>query len=115
VSGPYTYPDASIVCGRPQFFDRDCLLNPLVVEVLSPSTESRDRGEKFAHYRRMDSLQEYVLIAQDRMRVEHYTRQDRELWLLEELNEPDQRLVLSSVGCEVQISETYRRVTFAPE
>ena len=73
-SGLYTYPEVSLVCGEPRFADekRDLLLNPLViVEVLSPSTEAYDRGEKFAQYRRLDSLTYYLLVSQDKMRVEH--------------------------------------------
>ena len=74
-SGLYTYPDVTVVCGEPQFEDAevDTLLNPKVlVEVLSPSTADYDRGGKFTHYRRLPSLQEYVLISQDRPLVEHY-------------------------------------------
>src|SRR5207302_11009756 len=76
-TGLYTYPDMVVVCGERQFEAerRDTLLNPtLIIEVLSPTTEAYDRGDKFAHYRRMESLREYVLIAQDRVRLERYTR-----------------------------------------
>ncbi len=86
-SGLYTYPDVVVVCGEPRFEDDelDTLLNPtVIVEVLSPSTEAADRGRKFASYRRLASLQEYVLVAQDRACVERYTRQGDE-WLLTEL------------------------------
>ena len=77
-TGLYTYPDLSVVCHQPQFLDKevDTLLNPMVVEeVLSPSTESYNRGAKFAHYRRIDSLLDYVMISQEEMRVEHFTKQ----------------------------------------
>jgi Uma2 family endonuclease len=77
-TGLYTYPDISIVCGEPQLEDQhgDTLLNPIVlIEVLSPSTETYDRGKKFQHYRTLSSLREYLLIAQDSYRVEHYIRQ----------------------------------------
>jgi Uma2 family endonuclease len=76
----YTYPDLTIVCGEPQFLDGVfTLTNPTVlVEVLSPSTEADDRGEKFARYRRLDSLREYVLVAQDRARVERFTKRGDE-------------------------------------
>jgi Uma2 family endonuclease/catechol 2,3-dioxygenase-like lactoylglutathione lyase family enzyme len=73
----YTYPDLTIVCGEPRFLDGvfDTPVNPTVlVEVLSPSTEADDRGEKFARYRRLESLREYVLVAQDRARVERFTK-----------------------------------------
>ena len=86
-TGLYTYPDVVVVCGEPEFLDRevDTLLNPTVIfEVLSESTEAYDRGVKFGHYRRIPSLREYVLVSQDRMLVERYTRQGND-WLLSEL------------------------------
>ena len=73
----YFYPDVVVVCEEPRFEDDvfDTLLNPIIlVEVLSPSTQVYDRREKFAHYRHLASLQEYVLVAQDQVRVEHYRR-----------------------------------------
>lgn len=76
-TGLYTYPDLSVVCGKKLFADEhvDTLLNPkIVIEVLSPSTEAYDRGDKFAHYRTLDSLTDYLLIAQDKPRIEHYRR-----------------------------------------
>ena len=78
-AGLYTYPDVVVVCEEPQFEDThfDTLLNPTVlIEVLSPSTAAYDRGEKFASYQKLDSLCEYVLISQDRVRVEYYLRQE---------------------------------------
>ena len=74
----YAYPDVTVVCGEAQFGgeEREVLLNPtLIVEVLSPSTEAWDRGGKFEQYRQRESLQEYLLIAQDRPHVERYARQ----------------------------------------
>ncbi len=85
-SGLYTYPDVVVVCGEARFDDdqRDTLLNPtLLVEVLSASTEAYDRGDKFEHYRKLDSLAEYLLIAQDRMHVELFVRRAAE-WVLTE-------------------------------
>ena len=84
----YKYPDALIICGAPVFEDgaRDTLLNPSVLfEVLSESSERYDRGLKFADYRTIPSLQEYVLVSQDRPVVEHYVRQEDGAWLLREL------------------------------
>jgi Uma2 family endonuclease len=114
-TGLYTYPDVVVVCGEPQFQDNvvDTLLNPtLIVEVLFPSTEAHDRGTKFAHYRRLESLREYVLVSQDQMRVERYTRQGDD-WLLTELSRPGETLDLASIGCAVAMSEIYARVRFA--
>ncbi len=84
-TGLYTYPDVTVVCGEPEFEDAevDTLLNPKVlVKVLPPSTADYDCGGKFTHYRRLPSLQQYVLISQDRPLVEHYVRQGKDEWLL---------------------------------
>jgi Uma2 family endonuclease len=115
-TGRATYPDVVVVCGEPKFADdvKDTLLNPLViVEVLSPSTEADDRGEKFAHYRRIDSLQEYVLLSQDRIRVEHYRRQG-EQWLLTDVADLDSMLELPALGFSVPLRDIYDKVEFAP-
>jgi len=113
-TGLYTYPDVSVVCSQPQFLDKevDTLLNPtVVVEVLSPSTETYDRGAKFAHYRRIESLQDYVMISQEEMHVEHYTKQGNG-WFLSVLENPEAILELPSIGCKVALSEIYRKVVF---
>jgi Uma2 family endonuclease len=113
-AGPYTYPDVVAVCGERRFEDSevDTLLNPnVIVEVLSPTTEAYDRGKKFAHYRRLESLREYVLIAQDQVCVERYTRQGDE-WLLTELTRLEDTLRLESIGCAVGLREIYERVEF---
>ena len=84
-TGMYTYPDAVAVCGEPQFLDetRDTLLNPsLIVEVLSPSTEFYDRVRKFEHYRAVESVTEYLLVASERVSAELYTRQPDGRWML---------------------------------
>jgi Uma2 family endonuclease len=112
----YVYPDAVAVCGEPYFggADVDVLLNPIViVEVLSPSTEAYDRGEKFAHYRKLESLREYVLIAQDKARVEHYVREGgHEEWIFTEVSGLEGMLRLGSIGCEVALREMYDKVKF---
>ncbi len=113
-TGLYTYPDVSVVCGEPRFQDRevDTLLNPtVIVEVLSPSTEAYDRGDKFRHYRRIDSLREFVLISQDRMMVERYTRQGKD-WVLSDLTDPDQVLKLESIGCQIPLNRIFAKITF---
>lgn len=114
VTGRYTYPDASVVCGEPEFEDEelDTLLNPtLIVEVLSPSTEGYDRGDKFAAYRQLPSLQEYVLIAQNRPSVDHYQRQG-EQWLLTAVTDLAGSVRLPAIDCELRLREVYRRVQF---
>ena len=113
-TGLYTYPDVSVVCGEPRFQDRevDTLLNPtVIVEVLSPTTEAYDRGDKFRHYRRIDSLREFVLISQDRMMVERYTRQGKD-WVLSDMTDPDQVLKLESIGCQIPLDRIYAKIKF---
>src|SRR5579859_3998005 len=111
----YTYPDISVVCGPPQLEDRiqDTLLNPiLIVEVLSPSTESYDRGKKFQHYRTLESLQGYVLIAQDSIRVEYYARQADGRWLLADASGLDASLELPPIGCTLRLADVYEKISF---
>ena len=110
----YFYPDVGVVCEEPRFEDDvfDTLLNPIViVEVLSPSTEAYDRGDKFAHYRQLQSLQEYVLVSQDKVRIEHYVRHAAQ-WILTDFQKPDQQLPLTSIQCELRLQEIYERVPF---
>jgi Uma2 family endonuclease len=113
-TGLYTYPDVVVVCGEPEFEDAelDTLLNPRVIlEVLSESTEKYDRGAKFAHYRQLESVQEYVLVAQDRAQVEHYLRQG-EQWLLTPYRGLDAVLRFPTLNCAIPLSEVYARVEF---
>lgn len=115
-TGLYTYPDVVVVCGEPELEDAelDTLLNPtLVVEVLSPTTESYDRGKKFAHYRMLPSLREYVLVAQDEVRIELFSRQADGQWVLSEADRLDARLALSSIGCELVLADVYERLASA--
>lgn len=114
-TGLYTYPDALIVCGKALFedADEDTLLNPaVIVEVLSKSTEQYDRGNKFRNYRSIPSLQEYLLVAQDERRVEHYIRQNDDQWLLTESDDPAGQLLLPTVDCTLAMADLYDKVTF---
>ena len=109
----YFYPDVVIVCGQPQFEDEqeDTLLNPtVVIEVLSPSTEAFDRGEKFAAYQRIPTLREYLLVAQDRMQVEQYVRQPGGEWQRTEYTDLAQKVHLPSVGIDVPVELIYEGV-----
>ncbi len=111
----YFYPDVVVICGEPRAEDDnfDILLNPtLIVEVLSPSTEAYDRGEKFEHYQQIASLKEYILISQDKVHVEQYRRQG-EQWLLTEFREIEAVLSLLSIDCELRLRDVYRRVKLA--
>ena len=110
--GAYFYPDVIAFCGDPQFEDNvfDTLLNPiLVIEVLSPSTEMYDRGEKFSHYQELASLREYILVSQDRIRVEQY-RLLKTQWVETEYRRYEDVLPLVSIGCELPLQDIYRRV-----
>ncbi len=115
-AGLYTYPDVLVVCEEPRFEDDsfDILLNPTALfEVLSPSTEAYDRGAKFGFYRQLDSMQEYTLVSQDFMRVEHYLRHN-EQWILTEFSSPDDVVRLTSINCELALREVYAKVEFPP-
>jgi len=110
-----TYPDVLALCGEREFHDqrKDIICNPsLIVEVLSPSTEAHDRGDKFALYRRLPSLRDYLLISQDRMAAELYTRQADGRWLMSEFDHEEQVIRLDSVDCEVPMAEVYDKVEF---
>lgn len=110
--GMYSYPDVVVVCGTSEFQDNefDVLLNPtLIVEVPSDSTEGYDRGLKFARYRRRPSLQDYVLVAQDWVSVERYSRHG-EHWLLTEATSLDQVIDLPSIGCVLALRDVYDKV-----
>jgi len=117
-TGLYTYPDLVAGCAERKFLDerRDTLLNPvLIIEVLSNSTEAYDRGQKFAQYRTLESLQEYVLIAQDRVEVEVYRRQAGGQWLLITANRPEDSITLESVSCSLVLSDIYADVEIPAE
>lgn len=114
----FTYPDLVVVCEEPKLADahQDTLLNPTVlIEVLSPSTADYDRGRKFEYYRHLASLREYVLIAQDRVHVEHYTRQGDGSWRLTETDDPQAEVRLASIGCTLRLAEAYEKVALEGE
>lgn len=113
----YTYPDVIVVCGERRFDDteRDTLINPTVLEeVLSPKTEAYDRGEKFAHFQRLESLVDYILVAQNRPRVEHFVRQGDQQWLLSVSDRLEAVVESASVGCLLELSDIYENVDFPP-
>lgn len=115
-AGLYTYPDVMVVCGEEQFDDdeeEDTLLNPiLIVEVLSKSTERQARGAKFEHYSKLGSLQEYLLAAQHRPRLELFTKQGPGRWLLTEFESLDNVVKLTSINCELALKDIYLKVNF---
>ena len=109
-NGLYTYPDLAVVCSEPRFEDTelDTLLNPeLLIEVLSPSTEAYDRGRKFDLYRQLDSLTDYLLVAQEQVQVLHYRKQASGDWLLHESTALTDSLRLEEWGLKLPLSELY--------
>lgn len=112
--GLCAYPDLIVVCGPPQFADdqQDTLLNPTVlIEVLSPSTEAHDRAFKFAEYRKLESLQEYVLVSQQEARTEVFSRRAAGQWLMTDFIGPEAECRLESVECSFLLSRIYACLT----
>ncbi|MCP4107850.1 MAG: Uma2 family endonuclease [Desulfobacteraceae bacterium] len=112
-TGLYTYPDVTVVCGEERFSDdrSDTLLNPkVIIEVLSDSTEKYDRGTKFEHYRKLESLKEYVLISQNRLKIEKFFKNETGFWVLTESDENNPIIILESVNCTLELSEVYDKV-----
>lgn len=117
-TGLYTYPDVVVVCGKAEFEDEeaDTLLNPtMIIEVLSKSTENYDRGKKFENYRTLESLQEYVLVAQDAYRLEHYRRQLDQQWLFSELKGLQGTILLPTIACTLAMPDVYDKVEILAE
>ena len=116
--GLYTYPDVVIVCGPPELEDSnsDTLLNPrVVIEVLSPTTERYNRGDKFDHYSEIASLREYVLIATDTADIDHYFRESIDhIWRHSPLRAIDAELIFNSVSCSLPVRSIYDGVTLEP-
>lgn len=117
-TGLYTYPDVTVICGEPQFVDTDdrpeTVINPrFIAEVLSPSTESYDRGKKFTQYRDIETLQEVVLVNQDFPEVERFRRNDQGVWVIESnVVGIESHLVLQSLSISVSLAEIYAGIQF---
>lgn len=114
--GLFSYPDLAIVCGEPKYHDKkgDVLLNPSVIfEVLSPSTENYDRGEKLLRYtNNIDSLTDYILIAQDKPAIEHFSKQSDGSWTKNEIEGINSRFYLPAIEAEISLAELYENVSF---
>jgi Uma2 family endonuclease len=111
----YTYPDLMIVSGEIAFHaDRkDTITNPiLIVEVLSKSTSSYDRGEKFHFYRTIDSLNEYILVEQDQMAVEQFTKIDRNKWQFQSYEHSSEQIEFAYIPATICLADIYDRITF---
>ena len=113
--GLFTYPDVSIVKSEIELYDEitDTILNPVVIlEVLSKSTQRYDRGGKFMLYKEIDSLEEYILVSQNEIKIEHYIRQNVSDWHKTEINNTEQEIFLKSISCSIKVSDVYFKVNF---
>lgn len=111
----FTYPDISIICGKPEFYQnrKDSVTNPVVlIEVISPSTDDYDHNKKFAFYRLIPSLQEYILISSTDIHVEIYRKQSTFKWEFTEYRTAAELFTIESVGLTLQVADLYRNVTF---
>ena len=114
-TGLYTYPDVVALCGEAQFDDKhkDVLRNPtLIFEVLSPSTEAYDRGKKFNHYQHIVTLTDYILISQDRIRLERYQRQEDGSWRYTCHEGREDIVHFTALECEIRLADIYDKVDF---
>jgi len=113
-AGLDTYPDISIYCGAPELSDNQCaLLNPVaIIEVLSSSTRSYDRGDKFALYRSIPVLLDYVLVDSEQVLVEHFRRTDENEWILHEYRDLRENLYLQSIEDSLSLAEMYEAIEF---
>jgi Uma2 family endonuclease len=111
----YNYPDIKVVCGTPQYTNDNppALLNPIVIiEIASASTAEYDRTEKFAKFRRIASLQEYMLVAQYEVRVEHWVRQDDINWHVQDIYDINAIIELKTIGCTLALADMYDKIEF---
>jgi Uma2 family endonuclease len=114
--GLFSYPDLTIVCGEPEFHDKqkDVLLNPkVIIEVLSPSTADFDRGTKFVRYQLNDSLTDYVVIAQNEPRIEHHQRKKNNQWVQTVYTGLREVVLISSINARLKLSDVYDRISFS--
>ena len=111
------YPDVVVLCDKPTFHDgrKDVVTDAtLVAEVLSPTTDGYDRGGKFALYRGLPGLRQYLLIAQDRPAVDVFTRQPDGRWVLDAYTDPEAVIPCDAIGCTLTLAEVYAKVEFEP-
>ncbi|MBD2363807.1 Uma2 family endonuclease [Anabaena minutissima FACHB-250] len=111
----YTYPDVMIVEGEPEFFHNrtDMILNPqVIVEVLSESTKGYDREYKFQIYRTISTFQEYVLIDQTQIYIEHFSKTGKKQWNLREYDAEDEKISLVNIPFEICLQDLYNKVKF---
>lgn len=108
----FFYPDVSVTCDKKDKDNKLFKQYPIfIAEVLSPSTEAFDRGEKFKHYRRLDSLQSYWLIDTETMQVDSFTRTEQNDWLLHSYHDPEQQLTIKNLDCSFRLVDLYEEVS----
>lgn len=111
----YTYPDISIICGKPETSDsfRDNIINPsVIIEILSKSTKDYDRGTKFNLYRSIKTLKEYILIDSTSISVEIFTRQEDNSWILTEFKQLSDSFLISTISLTLHLKDIYEDVSF---
>jgi len=112
----FVYPDMSVICEEPETSEyyKDALTNPIIIiEVLSDSTANYDRGKKFFLYRKIETLQEYILIEQDAPEIDIYTRTEGDLWRINRVSGVENSLTLQSFEIEIPLKDIYRSVDFS--
>ena len=117
--GLYSYPDAVVICGEPQYLDEyhDVVANPtVIIEILSPTTEKFDRGEKFDRYDSWNpTLSDYLLVSQDQARIEHYIRQADGTWTRAVSRGLRSKVVIKSIRCTLKLKDVYDRINLKPD
>jgi Uma2 family endonuclease len=118
-AGMFSYPDILVICGEPEYHDafEDVILNPkVIIEVLSPSTEAFDRGEKFTRYQTWNpTLSDYILVSQDRAQIEQFTLCEDGKWTYQRHVGLDASISIASIRCELKLVDVYDRVVFATQ
>ncbi len=119
MKGMFSYPDIVVICGEPEYHDkhRDIVLNPkVIIEILSDSTENFDRTDKFTRYRMFNSsLNDYILVSQDKPVVEHFVRQEDNTWKLYTFVGLNKSFSINSIECKITLNEIYDRIEFSDE
>jgi len=114
----YTYPDVMVIAGEPNYYNNrtDTITNPqVIIEILSKSTQGYDRSGKFQAYRTIPSFQEYLLLDQTKLYVEHFSKTEAKRWSLREYDESDEAIAFSSLDFEISLTDAYNKVKFEPE
>lgn len=110
-TGLYTYPDIVVVCGQPEYdpADPNTLTNPQVlIEVLSPGAAEYDRGTKFRHYQKLESVREIVFVSQDCLKLERFVRQPDDTWVLATFDDPGASFSFAAIPATVALTDVYR-------